>query len=68
MNTAIMIGQFVLYALGGAVLALHGIAPLTKSTKDDKVLAVLEKVEWALRKVVPMPTPKVAKEAVAPAK
>lgn len=37
--------------LGGAVIALKVIAPLTKNTKDDAVLAKLEALEALLTKM-----------------
>ena len=38
--------------LGGCVVALAALSPLTKSTKDDKALALLRKVEAFLIKTV----------------
>lgn len=40
----LLIGQYVLTAIGGVSVILGVIAPLTKSKKDDKVLAFLKKV------------------------
>ena len=37
--------------ISGASVALHAIAPLTKSTKDDRVLAALKWIEGALAKL-----------------
>ncbi len=55
MDNLLLIGQVVLFILGGAVVALHGIAPLTKSTKDDKALVWLVKIEGWLRMLLPAP-------------
>jgi hypothetical protein len=44
METYLLIGAAI---LAGLVVALRRIAPLTKSTADDKVLATLEPVSKA---------------------
>lgn len=41
----------VLSLIGGASVALAAIAPLTKTTKDDRVLAVLNKAHSFLSKL-----------------
>jgi len=40
--------QIASYIVAGASVALAGIAPLTKNTKDDRLLAVLK---WLLAKL-----------------
>lgn len=37
MDTFFTLATYLSFALAGAVVALNGIAPLTKTTKDDKV-------------------------------
>lgn len=37
MNTALTVATIISFVVTGAVVALNGIAPLTKTTKDDKV-------------------------------
>lgn len=39
--------------LGGIIVGLKVIAPLTSTTKDDEVLARLEALEALLKKLVP---------------
>jgi hypothetical protein len=53
-----VIGQAV---IAGAVVALHLIAPLTKTQKDDEALTWLQWVEATLRRILPAPSPAVAK-------
>lgn len=47
----------VIGVLGGVVAGLKVIAPLTKNTVDDKVLAVAEKAEAAVQTVAPVIAP-----------
>lgn len=54
-----IIGQAV---ITGAVVALHVIAPITKTDKDDTALSWLQYLEALLRKVLPSPSPAVAKK------
>lgn len=61
MDTFLDIAQGALAVIGGAVVALHVIAPMTKTTKDDTVLTWLQWIELQLRKVLPLPSPPVAK-------
>lgn len=61
MDTFLNIAEATLAVIGGAVVALHVIAPMTKTTKDDTVLTWLQWVELQLRKVLPLPSPPVAK-------
>lgn len=61
LDTILLIGQITLYALGGLVVALTAIAPLTKTTKDDTVLSWAQWVELQLRKLLPAPSPAVAR-------
>lgn len=69
LETALLILQIAVYALGGAVVALNLIAPLTRTDRDDKALVWLRRIEDILRRLLPAPAPvKAAKEPVAPAK
>lgn len=56
MDTLLTIAQATLAVIGGAVVALHVIAPMTKTTRDDQVLTWLQWLELQLRKVVPLPS------------
>lgn len=46
--------------IAGAIVALKWIAPKTKNTVDDKVLARLESLEAALEKLLPGDKPPAA--------
>lgn len=52
MATAFAIGKGVLIVLGGMVVVLKVIAPITKTNLDNKAVKVLEKAADLLRKVV----------------
>ena len=55
MNTDKLIeyAQYASYGIAGLVVFLHGIAPLTKSDKDDKLLNALRWVEDKLMMLLP---------------
>ena len=57
MSTILLVAQIAAFTISGAVVALHAIAPLTKTPKDDEVLGWLEWVEVWLRKILPLPGP-----------
>jgi hypothetical protein len=61
LDTLLLVGQITLYALGGLVVALTAIAPLTKTSKDDTVLSWAQWVELQLRKLLPAPSKPVAR-------
>ena len=61
MDTVLTVAQIVLAVLGGAIVTLHVIAPITKTNKDDAVLTALQWLEAALRRFLPAPSPAVAK-------
>lgn len=44
---------YVVAALAGGIVSLKVIAPKTKTKKDDKVLATLERVDDVLKVLVP---------------
>lgn len=59
MDTFLLVLQIAAGVLSGAVVALHAIAPLTKSDRDDQWLAKLRVVESWLFKLLPKrPDPK----------
>jgi hypothetical protein len=60
MDTLLTVAQATLAVIGGAVVALHVIAPMTKTTRDDQVLTWLQWLELQLRKLLPAPSPAVA--------
>lgn len=61
MDTLLTVAQATLAVIGGAVVALNVIAPMTKTDKDDTVLSWLQWVELQLRKLLPAPSPAVEK-------
>jgi hypothetical protein len=68
MDTLITVAQAALAIIAGAVVALHVIAPMTKTSKDDTVLTWLQWVELQLRKLLPTPSVPVAKKELAVAR
>ena len=52
MATLMVVVQGVLMVLGGAVVLLKLVAPLTKTKVDDKVLGLFTKLENLLKKIV----------------
>lgn len=46
------IGKGVLMVLGGCVVILKVVAPLTKNKADDKALGLVSKLQALLKKVV----------------
>lgn len=65
MDTFLTIAQAFLAVIAGAIVALHVIAPMTKTNRDDTVLTWLQWVELQLRKTLPLPSPAVAAIEVA---
>ena len=68
MDTLLLVAQIAAYIVAGTVVALHAIAPLTKTSKDDAALHWLEWVEMWLRKILPLPGEKAAIEEYLAAK
>lgn len=67
MDTALAIATYASFVIAGAVVALNGIAPLTKNTKDDKVRDALVFIhDKILVMILPFLAGRVAK-AAAPA-
>lgn len=52
MDTLFSVATIVSFVLAGAVVALNGIAPFTKNTKDDKVRDALAFVHDKILAVV----------------
>lgn len=66
MDLALNYLPMLLAVLGGAVVALAALAPLTKNTKDDAALGVLRKVEaFLLSTIMPFLSTRVASKKVA---
>ena len=59
MDTLITVAQIATAVVAGAVVALHVIAPITKTQRDDDALTWLQWLETQLRKVIPLPSPPV---------
>lgn len=59
MDTLITVAQIATAVVAGAVVALHVIAPITKTQRDDEALTWLQWLETQLRKVIPLPSPPV---------
>lgn len=54
MDLAVKFFPLLLTVLGAAVLVLAALAPMTASKRDDRLLAMLRKVEgWLVRVVMP---------------
>lgn len=54
MDLAVKFFPLLLTSIGAAVLVLAALAPMTSSTRDDKLLAALRKLEgWLVRVVLP---------------
>lgn len=52
MDTFYQVVTYASFAIAGAVVALNGIAPLTKTTKDDKVRNALAFIQDKLLSVI----------------
>ena len=65
--TALLVeyAPFALAALGGLVVALAAIAPMTKTKADDKLLGALTKLQGALSWLLVKITPRAAGKALA---
>lgn len=53
MDTLVLAVKIAAYAVAGTVVFLHGVAPLTKSDWDNKLLDKLRAVEAVLLKLMP---------------
>jgi hypothetical protein len=69
MDKLFLVAQIASFVVAGAVVALNGIAPLTKTDKDDKALGVLNFIhDKVLSFILPLVAQRLAKaEAPAPA-
>lgn len=52
MDTFYQVVTYASFVIAGAVVALNGIAPLTKTTKDDKVRNALAFIQDKLLSVI----------------
>lgn len=68
MDTFVAIATYASFVIAGAVVALNGIAPLTKTNKDDKVRDFFTFVhDKILAVILPFLAARVAKAEDAPA-